>query len=319
MAGVTGNVCALVLCGATAWAQAPAAQAQPQQPDASASVPLVAQPGDAAAAPAPADPNAPPPAEAPPALDAVPVDAAAAVEGENAPPSMDATLGEGVPPAQVAPPPQRPFTARLAGLESGLMVAALVGGWALAAATAVGAGLAASSWATGRVQWDFPRTAFNMVRFSNENTEGSKMFSGQNAGVMVGSVVFSALTGAVLAAGVATLVGLFSQDWSTLMGPPAAAGILAGAVCIAVGGTIFLASLVIPFPPLWLATFGLAMLMGIVVPPVAVLLGQLFTKQARAVPGGLITTLLQALPTNPLARGALGAAMPGGGAPGGGN
>ena len=58
---------------------------------------------------------------------------------------------------------------------------------------------------------------------------------------------------------------------------------------------------------------------GDVVPPVAVLLGQLFTKQARAVPGGLITTLLQALPTNPLARGALGAAMPGGGAPGGGN
>lgn len=301
MAAKTNGVLVLLLCGSTAWAQQPPEPAPAVTP---APAPLV----DNGTAPPPMGDTAAPDAAAA---------AAPAGEGENAPPSMDTAAADAVPPAQVTPPPQRPFTARLGGLETGLMAAGLLGGWAVAALTAGAAGLGAASWASGRVQWDFPRTAFNMVRYSNQDTEGSRIFSGQNAGVMMGALVFSALTGAVLAAGVATLVGLLSQDWSTLMGPPAAAGVLAGAVCIAVGATVFLASLVIPFPPLWLATFSVAMLLGIVVPPVAVLVGQLFTKQARSVPGGLITTLLQALPTNPMARGMLGG-MPGAAPAGGG-
>jgi hypothetical protein len=276
------------------WAQ----QAQPVQPaPAPTPAPLVAPAAQPEAAPAVSTEPAPttetpaPEDNAPPSME---------VPADSMPPALDAPAA--VPAAQVPPAPDRPFMARFAGLESGVMVASLLGGWAVAGLVGMATVLGASSWGSGRVQWDFPRTMVDMLLHSNQTTEGSRIFTGQNAGVMMGSLIFATLAGAVLAAGAATLVAMLSQDWETSMGPAAAAGVLAGAICAGLGGALFVASLAVPFPPLWLLTFSAALAVGVVVPPVAVIVGALFTKKARAVPGGLINTLLQAMPVNPMAR-----------------
>lgn len=297
MVRISTGAAALAMWSAVSlsWAQ----QAQPAPAPAPTPSPLVAPAAPAASgavvddgstppAPATAESNTPPSLEAP---------------ADNAPPPIDAGAPAAeVPPAQVAPAPERPFLARFGGLESGLMVGALAAGWLATGLVGGLAVLGAASWASGRVQFDFPLTMWNTVTHANQDTEGSRIFSGQNAGVMMGTLIFVPLAGAVAAAGVATLIGMLSQDWETSMGPIGAAAVLAGALCAGLGGTLFVASLVVPFPPLWLATFCGALFLSVAVPPVAVLVGMLLTKKARAVPGGLLNQLLQALPVNPLTR-----------------
>ncbi len=261
------------------------------------------------AVPAPAP--APAPLLTPPAA---PVEEAPAapVEESNAPPSLDGATDNAPPslvqeapsaaPVESSPAVERPFAARVGGLELGLMAASLGAGWALAGVAGVGTAIATASWGSGRLAWDWPRGVLDMVRRPGDDTEGARVLSGQNAGVMAAGLAFAALAGAVLAAGITTALGALSPEWETAMGPAAAAGLLAGAACLGLGGVMFIASLAVPFPPLWLATFTLALAAGVVLPPVAVVGAALLTKKARAVPGGLIQAILRSVPMNPLAR-----------------
>ncbi|MBI5497156.1 MAG: hypothetical protein HY904_19240 [Deltaproteobacteria bacterium] len=267
----------------------------------------------AAPAPQPAPEPAPllPPSEPAAAAEPAPAPEAAPPPMDTTPPPMD-YVTDPVPPAQIPPAPERPFVARLGGLELGLAAGALAAGWVVSLGAAFVATLAASSWASGRLQWDLPRTLYNTARAPDETTEGSRIFGGQNGGVMMGAILASSLAGAFFSAGIATLLGYISQDWDTTLGPVAASGFLAGALSAGVGGTLFVASLLIPFPPLWMATFAGALVMGVVFPPVAVVGGQMVTKKARAVPGGIMALLNSLLALNPMTQGLLnrGAAAP---------
>lgn len=220
------------------------------------------------------------------------------------PPSWEASPMQQVP---IGPPPDRPFVERLNTLELGLAAGALFGGWAAAMAVAVGAIAAFTTVAVGRPAWDAPLMLWQTVRHPTDtHTPGGRLFGGPNGAVMMGALAMSTLGGAVAAAAVATGLGQFSQDWSTQMGPVAATGLLASALCLAAGGAALLLSLLVPVPPLWLAVFAAAVAAGVVLPPVAVVVGQIITKQARPTPGGIIRQMVDVMMANPLIRQKLG-------------
>jgi hypothetical protein len=225
-----------------------------------------------------------------------------------APPSMEGSASLEAPatplaPSEIPPPPQRPFLQRLNVLEVGLMAGALAGGWAAALVTHVVATAVFTSVAAGRPAYDLPVLVVRgALEPTSTDTGLARLFGAAGGAWMLGALAVSALTGAVFAGLVAAALSNLSQDWSTAPGPVVASGLLAAAVCMAGGTALFLGSLLVPVPPLWVATFALAGLVCVVVPPVAVAVGQLVTKTARPVPGGIIYKLLEAALSNPMIR-----------------
>jgi hypothetical protein len=187
-------------------------------------------------------------------------------------------------------------------VELGLTAASLASGW-LASLAVTGASVVAfTSLASGRLQWDLPRTLWTAVRDPVGDTAGARLFAGQSAGIMAGGLLFSLLVSAFFSGAAATALGLLSLDWETSMAPVVASGLLAAGVVGIFAGSAFVTSLLVPVPLVWLLAFGGAAALGIVVTPVAAVVGQLLSKRARAIPGGLISAFLQALPLNPLTR-----------------
>ncbi|MEW5853180.1 MAG: hypothetical protein AB2A00_30650 [Myxococcota bacterium] len=278
-------------------APAPAAQESAAQPAPAPdqATPPQTQPAPEEPAPAATDANAPPAldANAPPALDSGAAPAGEAPPsmtteeqgGQYAPPPLDS-----VAPADVPPPAERPFASRFRGMEVGLMAGMLVGGLLASTAIAVVSTLGAASLASGRLVWDFPLLLPQMVGEQATRSEGAKIF-GTNAGLMLGGLFFSIMSSAVISGLIAAGLGTFSQDWETRMGPVVALGLLASGAVAAVGGTAFVLSLLVPVPLVWVATFAVAVVAGVLAPPLAVVIGQVLTKRARAVPGGILSSL----------------------------
>jgi hypothetical protein len=117
---------------------------------------------------------------------------------------------------------------------------------------------------------------------------------------MVGGIIFSVMASALVSGLVAAGVGFLSRDWETVLGPVVAVGLLASGVVAAGAGTAFVLSLLAPFPPLWALVLGGGLLAGVVVPPVAVAVGQVLTKRPRSTPGGLFSVMpMGGLPIRP--------------------
>lgn len=228
------------------------------------------------------------------------------VDNGLAPPPMD---GSEAPQAAVAvvPPGERPFLQRLNVLEVALMGAGLAGGWLAAGAVQVGSAVVLSTMAAGRPLWDLPRVLVQGARAPQDRSTEMARVLGSGQGAFMAAALLAGVMGGGVAAGLLTAaLGNLSQDWFSQTGAVVGAGLLAAAGCGLVGAALFAASLWVPFPPLWLATWVVCFSAGVVVPPVAVVAAQLWFKQARPAPGGFIHQLLDVWMSNPLIRQRLG-------------
>jgi len=253
---------------------------------------------------APADQNAPPEmtgdANAPPSMTGDANAPSVEPEGDNPPPPMDGDPN--VPAAFIPPASDRPFFARFTAIEIGIAAASLLAGWAITGALVLFSAFAVSSMVLGRLAFDLPLLWLSVLRNPSGKSDGATILGGTNAGIAAGTLFMGILGGAVLSGMTAYAIGMLSPDWETVMGTVVAAGVLGGAGVLAVMGTAFVASLLIPVPLVWLVALGVAGVVGVLVPPIAVVVGQVVSKRARPVPGGLIAMVLNLLPLNQLNR-----------------